>query len=384
MPSQGKAFILRHIRRPQTAAGASRGRRRTVGAIGLLVAVIIVLAGALGRGSGPRCPAARPAGTGASWLLGALGDVPCPAGTSSVYGAQDNLGEPVDVLDPIAAPGGGYLGVYQTPVGHSSTDLRISLGRSPDLLHWTRVGVLDASGASMPTLRRIPGTTGYLLAYEKAGAHSDSVRVRYYAGLAELEANRVAASVDLPRRLSGLNNGTPAFAAIDWGGGLRRSAITLTFHYESEDGSGPGPDREAIGILRGFRTWTAKRDSTTDALLDSEGLTGSHGDQRFFTLEGHTWRVLEAESRFGDLDTWHVVLYDPAIGRYAPVALDTPAGRYYESFANPVVSVLPAPPGGGAGAHGEVLAVTMFVFSTGGAASQSGELVFYRRLPASA
>jgi hypothetical protein len=347
-------------------------------ALGLILVVVVGLALALHRGSGPACPNARPAGTGVKWLLDALGDVPCPAGTASVYGAHDNLDEPVDVLDPIAAPGSGYLGVYQTPVGRSTTNLRISLGRSRDLVHWKRVAVLDPSGASMPTLRPVPGTPGYLLAYEKTGSHSDFIRVRYYGGLNGLETGRARASIDLPPRLSGLNNGTPAFAAIDWGGGLRRSTLTLTFHYESRAGGQDGPDREAIGILRGFRTWTAKRDSATDALLDSEGLLGSHGDQRFFRLGGATWRVLEAESRFGDLDSWHVALYDPAARRFAPVALSTPAGRYYQSLANPVVSVLPAP-----GGRGQALVVTMFVFATGKAASQAGELVFYRRLAGS-
>ena len=58
-----------------------------------------------------------------------------------------------------------------------------------------------------------------------------------------------------------------------------------------------------------------------------------------------------------------------------PLQLDTALGPMGCSFGNPVVAPLPAPHG-----RGEVLAVTLFVFSSGPAAREAGELLFYRPL----
>jgi hypothetical protein len=257
---------------------------------------------------------------------------------------------------------------------------RISLARSADLVRWTRVVVLDASGASMPTLRPIPGQPGYLLAYEKhlPGHLAHSLRLRYYPSRAALFAGRAAAQLDLPLRFSRFNNGTPAFLAIAWNGALARSKVALSFHYETATANGkPGPDREALGILSGFRQWHVVPDADVDRALAQLGFAGNHGDRREFPFAARRWRVYEAQARPGDFASWHVLLYDAVTRRFRVLRFSTATAHTAVSFGNPTVQVLRAP-----GGHGTALVATMFVFSTPNSAPAPGELIYYQPLPA--
>jgi hypothetical protein len=228
----------------------------------------------------------------------------------------------------------------------------------------------------MPTLRAIPGQPGYLLAYEKhlPGRVAHSLRVRYYASRAELLTNRIAAQIDIPLRFSRYSNGTPAFVAINWKGSLARSTIALSFHYL---GSGR-VDREAFGVLRGFRSWRAVPALAIDRDLTSLGFAGNHGDRRLFTFAGRPWFVYEAQRRPRDFGTWRVLLYDGVAKAFHPLTFATQTDPHAEtSFGNPVVAILRDP-----GGHGTVLAVTMFVFSTPRSVPVPGELVYYQPLSA--
>jgi hypothetical protein len=335
------------------------------------------------RRHGPSCSTPGPGTVGADasrWLTAAIEDIPCPSTGRVSYGTKDNRGDEMASLDPIDGPASGYLGVYDSAVASRAKPgvsiFSVSLARSADLIRWTRLRVLDSTGASMPTLRAIPGAAGYLLAYEKhlSNRASHSIRVRYYASPAALLGNRFSAQINLPLRLSRYSNGTPAFLAIDWHGGLQRSTIELAFHYETSSRQGkPGPDREAFGTLRDFRDWTVSSDGTIDTLLDRKGLLGSHGDRRQFIFGGKLWRVYEAQRRFGDFATWHVLLYDVASKRFRELRFATSTVRASSSFGNPTAQLLRAP-----GGHGAALVVTTFVFGTGEAASHPGELVYYQ------
>jgi len=357
-------------------------------ALSLLVAgAALLVAMALLHGRGHRCDAQPlPVLSGAnaeSWAALAITAVPCPASGRVAYRLRDDRGDPMDVLDPIAAPGGGYLGVFDAPRagpgGSKPAAYRVMLARSDDLLHWRRVAVLDPTGATMPTLAPVPGG-GFLLAYEKTLGDHDHVRVSYYPSLQALEAARPTAARNLPLRFSKLNDGTPSLRAIAWHGGPDRSLVTIAFHYETTAaGGGPGPDREAVGTLEDFRRWSAHRDPLVDRRLSGLGLVGNHGDQRQFQLDGRRWRVYEAQGHFDDFATWHVVLYNTAARKAMPLRLRTRGGRFSTSFGNPVVRVLPAPSG-----RGRVLAVTLFVFSSGQAASDAGELVYLQPLAGAA
>jgi hypothetical protein len=293
------------------------------------------------------------------------------------FNTRDNLGDSMSVLDPQPSPTGGYLGVYHTefqpPGRRRLADFRVSLARSTDLIHWTRAVVLDPTGASMPTLRAIPGTPGYLLAYEKRPRSTGNVvRIRYYPSLFWLLAGQWKAQRDLPLTFSPYNNGTPTILWLRWNGALARSEIGLGFHYESAYNGQRGPDREAIGTLRGFRLWTARTDARTDGSLDRQGLAGSHGDWRQFSFGGASWRLYEAQTAFDDFGAWRVVLQSESSRHMYGVTLTMGAQPVSSSFANPVARVEPAPRG-----RGEVLVVTMFLFAAHGSAAR-GELVYYQ------
>ena len=248
---------------------ARHGRRRWWVALSSLLGVLAVWAApaeAAGGPTGPQ-PCQTPAPTtnvapqalsGLAQLQELIENVPCAGSGQVSYATTDNLGGSMDVLDPIADPAGGYLGVYHTQFGSHAGEFRISLARSPDLIHWTRIVVLDPLGASMPTLRAVPGTGGFLLAYEKAIPNlGNIVRVRYYSSLAALQTGHFATQRDLPQTFSRFNDGTPTILSITWHHGLARSVIHIGFHYETEVRGGRGPDREAIGTHPG----TARRGS---------------------------------------------------------------------------------------------------------------------------
>ncbi len=373
-----------------TAAGAANQPSMSRRAAGLQTCGLGGLAPCLSAllGPGPRTCQSKtvvsaPANTDparATALAQLIENVPCPASGRASYATRDSRKQEMGVLDPIEDPAGGYLGVYHTSIGFSAAatnaDYKISLAHSIDLIHWSPIGVLDPAGAAMPTLREIPASQGYLLAYEKAQSPRDTViRVRYYPSLDALLAGEFSAQRDLPRRFSPYNNGTPSILSVHWRGSLHRSVITLAFHYKSATGDTPGADREAVGTLRGFRAWTANKEANVDTLLLQDGFQGSHGDRRQFDFDGQRWRIYEAQTSFGDFATWHLVLLDPSSNLTYPLTMTTDTRTFSTSFGNPTVQVERAPTG-----IGQVLVVTMFVFSAGNAAKNGGELVYYQPL----
>jgi hypothetical protein len=355
-------------------------------ATSLLVGVLALWpapAEAAGGSTGTQpCPAPAPAANAAPQALSAVAqlqelieNVPCAGSNQVSYGTTDNLGSSMDVLDPIADPAGGYLGVYHTQFGSHAGQFRISLAQSPDLMHWTRITVLDPLGASMPTLRAVPGTGGFLLAYEKAIPNlGNIIRVRYYKSPAALQAGHFAAQRDLPQTFSRFNDGTPTILSITWHHALARSVIHIGFHYETAARGGRGPDREAIGTLVDFARWTAHVQKPLDLALDRQGLAGNHGDWRQFSFANGRWRIYEGQAAFGDFGTWRVILEDTSTGQLYPLTLSSDSQAVSGSVANPVVSVLPAPSGGG-----QVLVVTLYLFSADSPALPR-ELVYYQTL----
>ncbi|MHB8658188.1 MAG: hypothetical protein ACYC91_09590 [Solirubrobacteraceae bacterium] len=357
-----------------------RRMRRLAGAAGL--AVVLVLAVSVVSPHRPPCRAIRaPVHGGRLTALPALQallqDVPCPGSGRASYATVDDHGAAMDALDPLDDPRGGYLGVYHTPTGSRpgarNPDFEVLLAHSADLIHWHRVAVLDRAYASMPALTAVPGRPGYLLAYEKGltPVSPHFVRVCWFGSLPGLLRDRPRTTVDLPRRFSAYNNGTPAFLSVRWGGSPARSVIELGFHYQASSGPLAGPDREAVGTLRGFRQWIAVRDLAVDRLLDRDGLSGSHGDRRQFVFAARPWRVYEATTPRPGFAGWHAVLYDPGTDRVYRLRLATATGRFQTSFGNPIVHVLRGP-----GGRGALLAMTVFVFDSGAAGGEAGELIF--------
>ena len=205
-------------------------------------------------------------------------NVPCAGSGQVSYGTTDNLGGSMDVLDPIADPAGGYLGVYHTQFGSHAGEFRISLAQSPDLIHWTRIVVLDPLGASMPTLRPIPGSTGFLLAYEQRSRRPSATSFAlYYTTLAALLSGHYAAQRARRANAVQLQQRDPDDPLDRLAHGPVQLGDQFGFHYETEQSDGRGPDREAIGTVIDFRHWSARPDLQTDSALEQLGLHGSHG-----------------------------------------------------------------------------------------------------------
>jgi hypothetical protein len=334
----------------------------------LVVCVLLGASVAAGRRGESGASAAA-----AGRLARLISQVPSPPSGRVMFRARDDLGDQLGALDPIADPAGGYLGVYHSPrwTGRGLT-FRISLAHSSDLLHWSRIRVLDRDGASMPTLRRVPGTSGYLLAYEKKPRHYQNViRIAYFGTRADLLDGRVAVQRNLPRRFSPYADGTPTILWIKWRGSAARSLIGIGFHYQSKLRGRPAADREAVGQLVGLRRWTTLRGDEADAALFGRGLRGNHGDWRQFSFDGFRWRVYEGQKRYDDFATWHVLLYHPRSREIYPLSLRVGAA-HLSSVGNPIVKEEPAP-----GGPGEVLVVTAFVFRAW-SPGVTGELVYYQ------
>lgn len=352
-----------------------RGRWRTVALLGLIVLVV----GVALRRHPSTCSTHPPSGPNLDnarlWVASAVAEVPCPATGRAVYGLTDNAGQPMAGLDPIADPRGGYLGVYSSAPasvpGRPAPGSQLVLASSTNLSSWRRIRVLTgrgagASGAGYPTLEAMPGG-GYVLAFQSG----ERIGLGFYRSLPALLAARQAASIVLPLRLSPSQNGAPWLGSVIWNGSLHRSCLTLGFDYRSG-----GLEREGIGLVRGFRSWSARPDSETDRLLDAGGLTGNHGQQRQFTVAGRSWRILEAQdlasSRAGTQAGWHVALYDLTRPHMFLLRLGTPNGTLATSFATPVARVLPAPTGGG-----QALVVSLYVFGSEAGSGNAGELVYW-------
>lgn len=300
--------------------------------------------------------------------------------------------------DIISQGPGNYYALYQDANGPYSdphqaiVSFEIRLAHSTDLIHWSCGVVLDNTGASQGTLRQIPGTSGYLLAYEKYGPNFDVrnnptwdyVRIRYYPSLNAVESNQWAAQKDLRRvYYPYYNNGTPNFMSIQWNGSLKRSVVKLGFHWESSQQCQSGPDREALGTLTGFNTWTTTKDTTIDNQIsaqhpgpDNVHLTGTHGDRTQWSYDGHLWRTYEGQEAWNPCPEnapSHLLFYDVSAKRLTPITLTIDGAQYSTSFGNAAINVVPAPNG-----TGNVLVVAVFV---SGQASSSpladGEMIYY-------
>ncbi len=363
---------------PPGAAELQRRRWRTLGLLAVLVLVITVAL----RPHGSACANRPPPGPNPSdarfWVASAVAGVACPTTGRAVYGLEDTAGQSMVGLDPVADPRGGYLGVFGTRVDPAPTgQSQVLLDRSSNLSGWTRVRVLAPAGAGAPTLAPIPGTGGYLLAYTETTASRTFIRVRYYRSLTALLAAHEAASIDLPLKLSATANAAPSVVSVDWSGALSRSRVTLAFIYATPGAGGkPGPDREAIGVLAGFRTWTASPDTQLDQKLNGLGLRGNHGQQRGFVVARHPWQILEAQdladTQAGRPAGWRVVLHDLDANQLFALKLGTVDGTFATSFGKPVARVLPAPGGGG-----RDLVVSLYVFGSGGTRPEAGELLYW-------
>ena len=250
---------------------------------------------------------------------------------------EDIYGDVLGDLDPISAPlsacsglstsgmapgSGGqcYLATsdFQTAATMSNGEPKfdIVLDRSWDLQHWSPIVILQSGdGSSAATVRAIPGTSGYFMAFEYSpnpptsdpGQFENNLSIRYYPSLTALQQNAYPSYFNvrshiLPATSAGIFSaqGTPAFRTISWNGSLANSVIQLGFHYLDNTGSGSRwRDLEALGAITGFTSWnggsSTASDSKTNSTLDSLGFHGGHGQVRWLSFDGHVSQAVRGE-----------------------------------------------------------------------------------------
>jgi hypothetical protein len=327
----------------------------------LLVAALAAIAGTLpGAEGAPRRPVQKA-------LRAAIEDV--PHATAHRYGAKDDRGTSLDTLKVVPDGHGGYFGVYH---GRELGVFVVKLAHSTDLLEWTHVIDLDVH-ASQPTLKRTAGG-GFVLADEKdsgcsgTGPGGNCLGIRHYPSGAALRAGTPDRTYQAPRSLSRCAEGTPDISSARIAPDTSRAIVRVSFHYFRDC----DVDRQAAGVLRDFRTWSAKVDQRTNRRLEAFRPGGNIGDRDIERVRGRSFSLQEVQFRKGDFGSWRVFLMDRKTGKTWQLRIKTHVGS--TAFANPTFTVLRSPRGRPA------LLVTLFLPSEGAAVTEGGELIYYREL----
>lgn len=277
-----------------------------------------------------------------------------------VYNARAVDGLVLDGLKILPPVRGEYLGVHHVLTGGRFV---LRLVASRDLKKWEVVRDLDHH-AHQGTIRRVGSE--YLVAWEKDGTGPNFIRVAAFPSLRALKEGDPSHQVDLPTTLSPAAEGTPSIEFVEKKGDWALSRIGLRFHYYRDRDI----DRQAEGVLTGFRDWKASRRDQDNSPLESS-YRGNIGDRDTLRLPGETWDILEAQLRKEDWSSWRL-LARRRPGGYTPVEAVTHGGS--KSFANPTWDVMPLPCGSRA------LLVTLFLPSQGSAPGEAGCLIAGWRL----
>jgi hypothetical protein len=289
-----------------------------------------------------------------------LGDV--RAATAFRYDAHDSVGNRMDTAKVIPSPGGGgYLAVYHD---HETCHL----ATSTDLMTWAHRAVIDEP-ATQPTIASA-GDGGLLTAAEFNDGHGGQVRLRYWPTLDAVLAGRPARAFLAPRTLSACNEGTPSVRRISPGTDLDSSRVELGFHYHRDC----QVDRQALGTLIGFQSWTAARNPELDFAVEraaaavGERVRGNIGDRDHLHYLGRDYDLIEAQARRGDFATWRIYLHDRAAGTTERLEVTTHGAS--TAFANPTATMLRDPAGR------DALMVTLFLPMEGAAPGEAGSLLY--------
>jgi hypothetical protein len=286
-----------------------------------------------------------------------------PGADAYRYGARDSAGRSMDTAKIVADPAGGYLAVYHTYLADVP---HVSLATSTDLLTWTfrRELGTQASQAAITGL----SDGGFLVVWEQEPANH--VAFLYYPSRTALFAGAAARRFDAPRTLSTCSEGTPNIYSAVLAPDIAHSTIDVGGHYHWNC----DVDREQRGTLTNFATWRTGAQPEFDNALLYWGSCGNIGDRDAFTYRGFPYGVVEGQGIRDDFGSWRSFVYDYQTGNAEPLAMRTHRGS--TAFANPAATILTGPAGT------RVIVVSMFVPTEGAAAGESGELVYYRTLPA--
>lgn len=228
-----------------------------------------------------------------------------------VYHLQDKQHVQMDTAQVIQEPGkdAGYLAVYNQV--H-----RLLLASSEDLVNWEQIRVLSFT-ATNPTIVEAPDG-GVIIGFEKWDNEYDGgysqISLQYYQTFEDLVAgNPPAKLVDLPRKLSSCNEGTPNIYSISFLPDVNHSVIEVGFHYHLSEAIGTclvsQADREGKGILRNFnqKLWTPHPDNSLNQLCEKAKLYAC-GGRDSFGYNGREFTLVEGWMIAGDWSTWRIYI----------------------------------------------------------------------------
>jgi hypothetical protein len=151
---------------------------------------------------------------------------------------------------------------------------------------------------------------------------------------------------------------------------LSGTRLTISHHHYE----GGVTDRQGIGVLEDFTTWTTNTLSLPDDYaLTRAGALDKHGDRDHFELGGKTWTLYEGSINTNSgnftMGAWRNFLYDPATGNATQLTITTPGGS--TTFANPTATILADPNG--------VLSllVCQFIPSEGAGTGEGGQMLYW-------
>lgn len=285
----------------------------------------------------------------------------------AVFGLHDSAGHSMDTLDVVPDPthAGRFLGVYHWSDPADGYD--VGVATSTDLRRWTYRRTLDTQ-ASQPSLAFSPDDEPVLA---DEGYRPTHLRFLAWPGVREMLGTAAPSlTVDAARTLSSCAEGTPDIRAITFAGPASTithgSTIVVGHHYYA----GCRTDREAVGVLRNFRSWSTQPEPAVDDRLTAAGAIGKHGDRDTFRDHGQVYTVYEGAITAASAPSdWRIFLDDgPTAAETDP---RTPGGS--TAFANPTATVASV-------AGTRCLIVTVFIPETGAAGGEAGELLYWNPL----
>lgn len=272
------------------------------------------------------------------------------------FNARDTAGNKLDCLKIEQVERGKYLGVHHLT---KSGRFQLHLVESDDLKTWKHVRII-AFDAHQGTLAR--AGSRWLLAWEQTQDKTNHIRVQGYASTKNLLTGVSEKTFDIDRTLSDGAEGTPSIESIAFNRSWDKSVVKLGFHYYRDQ----DVDRQASGVLTGFKEWTATPLAAINKALEPL-YRGNMGDRDTAHFGPYAITLLEAQETKDDWSSWRL-LYRVGMGVFHRLEVKTPGNS--TSFANPSITSINLPDGR-AGA-----VVTMFLPQQGNSKDEAGELVF--------
>jgi hypothetical protein len=283
------------------------------------------------------------------------------------YRTADSEGHSMDTAKIITDPGGGYMAVYHT---YNGDTFQTHLATSTDLIQWSYQQTYG-DHTHQPYLTSL-SNGGFVLLNETDNNQYNWMMVRYYDSRDHLLNNQADRTFDIPHTLVPpwlWAEGTPNIYSVTLNPDIEHSTIDIGFHYWKLG----DVDRQARGTLTNFKTWSSRTEDEIDKALLDFGLRGNIGDRDHIVFRGESFNLIEGQYTKNDFGSWRPFLWDRGAGTARQLIIHTHNGSL--SFANPSVTRVPSPDGGG-----EVIVVSFFMPGENSEPGESGQLIYYQKL----